>query len=115
MDDRKLIVNEYYKLSVLLNRSNKEPNLKTEVRFLIRSLSNQTQFVATLRGEGTTLIQLCTSELNFRWEQSGFSGLKNLEKFCADRLNYCQENGTENICESVSKELASLLAFEHKP
>jgi hypothetical protein len=89
MDQRKLIVADYFKLYVLLNRSNKHRNEKTSLKFeFIFESADQLIFVASLEGSSNDAkIQLCHYDLEAAWIGSGYSSLNYFENFCAENFN----------------------------
>ena len=121
---RESIVSDYFKLHILLNRGNKNPNEKTDLIFFIsESKLNQLEFLAGIK-EGSS-IQLCVTDLRQSWEWSGVSGLNALVEFCAKRLQDHQSKiwhdksqkltsvQKKKICDSVVNELRNLIVNQN--
>ncbi len=118
MGGRNEIINEYFKLLVLLNRANKKPNTKTEVTFLIRDLpEKQMQFVAALKSE-KIFIELCVYGPFRKWEPSGILKLSALEEYCAsilqdtNKTHELTRDQKENLCKKIEQNLRRLLILQ---
>lgn len=90
MENRTELVREYFRLMVLLNRSNDLPNEKTQIYFkILRSNKDLIELTVTTRKTADSrYITLCLWRLGKRWIPSAYTGLTFLEKFCADELNF---------------------------
>lgn len=88
MENRELVLAGYFKLRLLLNRTNLVRDQKTElVLEAIRKGDLDYRLIATLKGvKNSKYIELCKTSLIERWEPSEFSGLFSLEDFCASYL-----------------------------
>ncbi len=91
MENRSLVTKDYFKLRILLNRTNKRSNEKTNIRFLIQKSEFKWRFVATLDQKGSSIIELCSYGSENSWDESGFSGLQALENFCCTNLDKYQK------------------------
>lgn len=89
MENRANIASDYFKLRLMLNKTNLRTNEKTEIEFVILG-GGKLAFVlvATLVGiNKPKSLELCkVNQIGF-WKSSGFAGLPDLEDFCANFLN----------------------------
>lgn len=88
MENREQVVADYFKLRVLLNRSNSKSNQKTEIDFIVHQ-NEPGKFVlfAALTGvQNAKMIEICHRTARLGWEGSGYSGLFACEDFCTSFL-----------------------------
>ena len=121
MNERSQIVQEYFELMVLLNRSNTYANQNTEIHFLIVRQSRD-QFVLSAsinQNFRNGFLMLCLWEHGSIWEEAGYSGLFNLERYCASELNRAVKHQNleaetitpkefNSLAEEIQKKLKSL-------
>ena len=94
MENRELVVAEYFKLKLLLNRTNLVRDQKTEVIFeFIQKGEYDFGLIATLSGiYNPKHIELCATMGARGWRPSEYSGLYDLEEACATYLNEKKTN-----------------------
>ena len=88
MENRELIMADYFKLRLLLNRTNLVRDQKTEIVFeALKKGALDYRLIATLKGvRNPKHIELCKTTSRQSWLSSDFSGLFALEEFCASYL-----------------------------
>lgn len=84
MENRNAVVGDYFKLRLLLNRTNLVRDQKTEIVFEAKRVSDfDYRIIATLEGvKDPKYIELCKRSVLGGWEPSEHSGLFSLEDFC---------------------------------
>ena len=83
--EREKIIQEYSKLRIFLNKSNKIPNTYTEIEFKIEKFSEfeyRTICMTVGSGESHKII-LAVRGADQAWEKSGFTEFNNFETFLA--------------------------------
>ena len=93
MENRKEVIQEYFKLRVFLNKANLKSNEKTELDFEVRRIpkSKNYLFVAYLKGASNQVfISLCQNNTLNHWSSETRPGFYNLAKYCANELNVKQ-------------------------
>lgn len=115
MENRELVLEDYFKLRLLLNRTNLVRDQKTEVEFnVIQNGDSDYRLIATLSGiENPKHVELCESRAIIRWKSAGHTSLIYLEEFCAKFLkqnlmpNFSKKEMNKAVS-SLKKELQSL-------
>ena len=114
MENREHVLDDYFKLRVMLNRTNLIRDQKTEIEFIVLNLAKGYSLVATLQGvKDPKHIELCTTDGRGIWMSSGYSGLFDLEEFCSAfiRRNLNRKFSLEDakmVVTSLKKELKDL-------
>lgn len=115
MENRELVLADYFKLRLLLNRTNPVRDQKTEIVFeVLKNGDSDYRLIATLRGvKDPRYIELCKKSMLKPWRPSGFSGLFSLEEFCTSYLHrHLQDinsfEATRILVQELQAELRSL-------
>ncbi len=116
MENREKIVQDYFKMIVLLNRANLIPNQKTEIQFrIVKSPPEVLDFVVQIGSSNRTRsLTLCKSKRLGPWEACNYSDLIFLEEFCASELNDKFKNLNFTLSNFNEKDFADLAAYIHK-
>lgn len=88
MENRESVLADYFKLRLLLNRTNLVRDQRTEIDFEAHQTKPfEYKLVATLKGlKNPRHLELCRRSQARRWESSEYSGLIYLEDFCVTFL-----------------------------
>jgi hypothetical protein len=105
--ERSEIVQEYFQLIVLLNRTNKLPDEKTKLHFTIIKKKDEELLFAYLIHPGPKQL-LCHKSGKYKWVSSGFTQQIYFERYCAEFLDK-HVSVANNLTELLAKHLASLL------
>lgn len=110
-----MVLADYFKLRILLNRTNLIRDEKTEVEFrvLIKGASDGSLMATLIGVSDPKYIELCKIGSRGSWVPAGYSGLGYLEDFCVSFLRKGTQVGSsgkefQEILVKLKKELQSL-------
>lgn len=110
MENRALLIQQYFKLRRIANLSNKKPNEATELTFEIQDFV--TDRVMYVRISQTQKIRLCLFELA-RWQPCYLIGVPDLEiYFCSILNKHLKDLNTLNINDLITEGINFLFASE---
>lgn len=114
--EREKIISEFFKLQLLLNKSNKVANLKTQIDFKIEIFGEtECRILGQLKGSGEShKMILAVRGLDRTWERGGYTELKNLESFLAGAANEAERRLDFSELKILNLSESNSLIFEIK-
>lgn len=87
MENQYVLINEYFELLQLLNKTNKLPDEKTKAYFKIQTINESSEKNLYFMISHNQKILVCRKIRAGTWIGSTFTGLNHLEEFLSDALN----------------------------
>mgnify|MGYP000594299701 CR=1 FL=1 len=89
MQNRELVIKEYFQIYLKLNMSNHKSNQNSNLDFKIEKIEKvKLQFMVVTKAKDTTnKLIICTWARKSNWERTGFSDCPHFETYCQNILN----------------------------